>query len=161
MVTDSVEAIENKHPANTAYVPKADRPEDEYDVEREGNYDGERKTVEQGFVIHQHLDPMRQRDPNGIYLDDKRRREAEVVRARVEGREPDFDNMGTTAGESVIPVHVAEAFAKPEAIVVPDFKLPVVVGDYERDGKGDVVEKKSAKKSTTKKVAAKKTAAKK
>lgn len=50
-------------------------------------------------VVLQDLDPRRNLPSNGYpYLDQKLREEAEIIRARVEGREPDLDNPGTIAG---------------------------------------------------------------
>ena len=39
----------------------------------------------------------------GPYMDDEERRLAEIRRAAVEGREPDFENMGAVAGTQLVP----------------------------------------------------------
>ena len=115
---------------NTAYVEREEKDEDEFDLERDGAGDGERREVKQGFNTVAHMDPARQRDPHGVYLDDQRRRDAETVRAQVEGREPDYDNPPYTAGDYVVATHVAEQHAQPGTVVTAEKELPVVVGDH-------------------------------
>lgn len=115
---------------NTAYVEPEDKDEDEFDLDRDGANDGERREVNMGFTTMAHMDPARQRDPHGVYLDDQRRRDAETVRAQVEGREPDYDNPPYTTGDVVVPLHVAEQRAMPGAVAVAEKTLPVVVGDH-------------------------------
>lgn len=39
----------------------------------------------------------------GPYLDDLEREKAEEIRAKMEGREPDYDNPGATAGTLLVP----------------------------------------------------------
>lgn len=65
-------------------------------------YTGDPVLVEQEVAIAAHLDSQRLNTPDGVYLDDVRRVEAETRRAIVEGREPDYDNAGTTAGDQVV-----------------------------------------------------------
>lgn len=60
---------------------------------------------EQPFVYLSHLDPARQADPNGVYLDDVQRRQAELTRAAIEGREPNLDNPPPIAGTPVMPAY--------------------------------------------------------
>ena len=115
---------------NTAYVEREDKDEDEFDLERDGAGDGERREVTMGFNTVAHMDPARQRDPHGVYLDDQRRRDAETVRAQVEGREPDYDNPPYTAGDYVVATHVAEQHAQPGTVVTAEKELPVIVGDH-------------------------------
>jgi hypothetical protein len=49
----------------------------------------------------------------GPYLDQEERRLAEIVRAKVEGREPDFDNAPATAGTPLVTAAVLTAVANP------------------------------------------------
>ncbi len=58
--------------------------EDEPEIETE--------TVEKGFVFQHNLDPARQIPGTSKYLDFELRQQAEIDRARVEGREPDLEN---------------------------------------------------------------------
>lgn len=55
-------------------------------------------------VFNQH-DGLTGRD-GGPYLDQVEAYNAEVQRAQVEGREPDFDNLGSTAGTPLVPAVV-------------------------------------------------------
>lgn len=56
----------------------------------------------QNFYVSTHLDPARKLPSTARYLDDVQREQAEVDRARVEGREPDFENPGSTVGTHLI-----------------------------------------------------------
>lgn len=51
----------------------------------------------------------------GPYLDQEERRLAEIVRARVENREPDFDNAPATAGTPLVSAAVLVATANPQS----------------------------------------------
>lgn len=129
----------NSAPAiiNTAYVEREEKSEDEFDLERDGAGDGERREVKMGFNTVAHMDPARQRDPHGVYLDDQRRRDAETVRAQVEGRDPDYDNPPYTAGDYVVAEHVAQQHAQVGTVVTAEKELPVIVGDHYPDEDGD------------------------
>lgn len=136
----SLEKAENATSVNTAYIePSEDETNDDaFDP----NYDGEPKTVEMEFVYKAHLDPARQKDPHGSYGDDEQRRQVEIQRARVEGREPDFDNMGPTVGDVVVPKHVAQGSNFHSNNEVPvAFTADVVVGSpAPTDADGNPVE---------------------
>ncbi len=90
---------------------------------------------EQEFTIVTHTDPARQADPHGVYLDDVQRAQAEAIRARVEGRKPDFKNPGTTASDVVVPTHVAKQNVDGNANVPVAFKQEVMVGANREDDK--------------------------
>lgn len=122
---------------NTAYVEREEKAEDEYDEVRDGANAGERREVTRGFVTKAHLDPARQADPHGVYLDDQRRRDAETVRAQVEDREPDYDNPPYTTGDVVVDVETAKSSALPGAVVVAEKELPVIIGDHYPEDDGD------------------------
>jgi len=140
--SDSLEELENLVPMNSGYVKPSEREEadeETYDLEREGNYDGNPKTVDREFTIAAWMDPNRQRDPNGVYLDDVRRRQAEVLRARVENREPNFDEAATTVGDLVISKENAVSRNAVERMDVPKtMTLPVVVGNYKEADDGSL-----------------------
>lgn len=70
-------------------------------------YVGEPKEVDTDFVYPTHLDPNRQADQSGIYLDDEQRRAAEIQRAKVEGRKPDLKNPPSTQGTPLLRTDVA------------------------------------------------------
>jgi hypothetical protein len=91
--------------------------------------------VDKEYVLATHLDPARQRDPNGIYLDDIQRRDAETVRARIEGREPDYDNPGTTAGDVLQAKETAAKFVDASADIPVHVTLPVMVGVPDKSDK--------------------------
>lgn len=58
-------------------------------------------TVEKDFVFVHEADPNRQL-PGGVYLDQVQREEAEIARAKAEGREPDLDNPPAAAGTPLV-----------------------------------------------------------
>ena len=113
-------------PSNTAFV------QDEFDKQAEAaraaNPETGVEVKEREFVIVQHTDPARQRDPNGIYLDDVIRRDAETQRARIEGREPDYENPGTTASDVVQPVETVQKELVAGAVIPVAFTQKVPVG---------------------------------
>lgn len=125
---------------NSAYQEVDEEDADQFDLTRDGGNDGNRRVVNQAFIAHSHLDPMRQRDPHGVYLDDQRAIQAEVIRAQIEDREPDLENPGPTVGTPMVPLHVAAQHAMPGVIVEGEIELPVVVGDYSRDEYGRAVD---------------------
>jgi hypothetical protein len=137
----ALESTDTVPATNTAYVEPEETDEGQYDPVADPNYAGEQKTVEKEFVIKQHMDPERQKDKFGLYGDDLMRRRVEVERARVEGREPDFDNMGPTVGDVVITKQVAEgmASATPVQGVPVAFTADVSIGQPEvSDADGNV-----------------------
>ncbi len=111
-------------PVNQAYLPEA--LEEAAQVVEET--DGKPELKEQEFTIVAHTDSERQKDPHGVYLDDVQRAQAETIRARVEGREPDYANPGTTASDVVVPSHVARQNVDGNAHVPVAFKQEVMVG---------------------------------
>ena len=92
------------------------------------DYVGPPKTVDVPYAYPSHADPERAKDKTGIYLDDVQRRDAEIVRARVEGREPDLENPPATQGTPLMPVHQVESLGIPGAVIQENKKVPVVVG---------------------------------
>lgn len=137
--TTDAEPIEASTVVNTAFVPPEEKDVEEYDSARDGGNAGERREVTMGFMSQQHLDPARQADPRGVYYDDQQRRQAEIIRAQGEGREPDLENPPPTVGDPMISVDVAKQHNYQGAVVQAEFELPVVVGDYERDENGDAI----------------------
>jgi hypothetical protein len=97
------------------------------DLENLG-YLGEPKDVEIGYTFESHLDPRRQVDGTGVYLDDIQRRDAELIRARAEGREPDLDNPPAVASTPLVPSVVAQANAGPGVVTPVDSVEVVNVG---------------------------------
>ncbi len=72
------------------------------------DYVGPRKLVAVEQTIAQEADPQRRR-PGGnhnTYLDREQRVRAEIIRAKVEGREPDLDNPPPSAGTPPKPTEV-------------------------------------------------------
>lgn len=102
------------------------------------NYLGEPKLAEVDFVYATHLDPNRQNDPNGVYLDDVQRANAEVQRARIEGREPDLKNPPSTCGTQVLPTHVARTLVAGDLDVPVDFSQEIMVGVNEENEDHDI-----------------------
>jgi hypothetical protein len=111
-------------PANSGFVESRKQEEDE----RNESVNGEPHEVEVDFTYVTHLDPARQRDPNGVYLDDVMRAQAEIVRARQEGREPDLENPGPTASDVVVRTSVAKQLVDGTAEVPVAFTSTVVEG---------------------------------
>lgn len=61
------------------------------------------------FTYLTHVDSNRRVDDHGIYLDDVQRRNAEIQRAKVEGREPDLDNPPSTVSTPMLPTSVVKS----------------------------------------------------
>jgi hypothetical protein len=115
----------------------------------DANYVGEPKVVDQNFVYPQQLDPARLDDPShagSVYLDVQQRERAEVLRAKVEDREPDLEDPPATCGTPLMTVaaasknipgdvlvHAADNGTIDEAIK----SLPVVVGVNEENLAGN------------------------
>lgn len=76
------------------------------------------KTKKREFVRVEELDPNRQLPHTNEYLDEKLRREAEIQRAKVEGREPDLDNPPAAGGTSL--VAVGKVFKHPRNSLNPN-----------------------------------------
>lgn len=131
-VSDSSDSV------NTAFVEPADlkaqssgnayQEQVASDDPESVDYNGPATEIEREFVYASHLDPARQRDPNGIYLDDLQRREAEVLRAKVENREPDLDNPPAICGTPLVPVQTAKSNLPADAVIPEGIKYPVSVG---------------------------------
>ena len=114
-------------PSNGAYISEdtetaVDRKDDRENLQ----HLGEPKDVEIAYTISTHLDPRRQVDANGVYLDDVERRKAEVLRARAEDREPNLDNPPPIASDTVVPTVHAQPVAG--AVAPVDFVTNVNVG---------------------------------
>ncbi len=87
------------------------------------------ETVDVEFIYPAQTDPNRRIPGPNPYLDDVERARAEIVRAEVEGREPDLENPGAHAGTGARSkdafLNSAPAYANTEGITVEE--LPVVV----------------------------------
>jgi hypothetical protein len=107
-------------PVNSGYVTSDTTTIHDVDgIDRETlAYEGDPKDEEVAYTLVTHLDPQRQKDPHGVYLDDIQRRDAEVVRARQEGREPDLENPAVTCSDTLIPTVQAAGLA-PSGAAVP------------------------------------------
>lgn len=91
-------------------------------------YEGEPKEVEVAYTYPTHLDPNRQADPHGIYLDDVQRSQAEVQRAKVEDREPDLENPPAIASTPLMTTIQAAGLVDGAAVVPVDSYENVQVG---------------------------------
>lgn len=71
----------------------------------------------------------------GPYLDEEERRLAEIRRAAVEGREPDFDNAPATAGTPLVTAGQLVAMANPTSIPSQEQSDPysLAVDKYAKD----------------------------
>ena len=124
-------------------APFADVPNHAYKPSEAKNlkalaYKGEPKLAEIDFVYTTHLDPARQADPRGVYLDDVQRQQAEIQRAKVEGREPDLENPPATTGTMVVPTHVARTMVAGDVDVPVSFSQDVMVGTNETNLSQDI-----------------------
>lgn len=84
-------------------------------------------TIDKDFVFVHNLDPARQIPGTNKYLDVEQRKAAEIDRAAVEGREPDFDNLPASQGTPYRSVEQLAAELPPSATVRSDVTLPVTV----------------------------------
>ncbi len=101
------------------------------------DYTGKPKEVQVDFTYPTHTDPMRAKDPHGIYLDDVQRENAEIQRAKVEGREPDLENPPSIQGTPLQASHIVQSNLPGDFVIKPDVTLPVVVGVLETDEVAD------------------------
>lgn len=101
------------------------------------DYTGKPKTVQVDFTYPTHTDPMRAKDPHGIYLDDVQRENAEIQRAKVEGREPDLENPGSIQGTPLQASHIVQSNLPGDYVIKADVTLPVVVGVLEVDAEAN------------------------
>jgi hypothetical protein len=65
----------------------------------------------------------------GIFLDDVQRINAEKVRAKLEGREPDLENPGSTAGTPLVNLATAAAANPKDAPIYSDVTVSTSVQD--------------------------------
>lgn len=95
----------------------------------EPEYLGPPKEVEKEFTYATHVDPAR-RLGGGPYLDDVMRQQAEITRAKIEGREPDLKNPPAMQSTPLVPINVARGYVPGDQAhhVEADVTLPVVVG---------------------------------
>lgn len=132
-----------EEPGVTVAAPYADAPNYAYHPSEAKNlknlaYKGEPKLTEIDFVYATHLDPARQNDPNGVYLDDVQRAQAEIQRAKVEKREPDLENPPATTSTMVVPTHVARTMVAGDVDVPVSFSQEVMVGTNEKNLSQDI-----------------------
>lgn len=75
------------------------------------------------------VNALRDRPPGGVFLDDVERGKAEFLRAAAEGRDPDYDNPGSYAGDVLVSESAARnLLGLPETVsldVDPAQELPV------------------------------------
>lgn len=131
----------------TSVVNEATAPTHNFDDPDSPDYVGEPTVVDKEFVYVGHLDTARQSDRTGVYLDDKQRREAEILRAQVEKREPDLDNPPAVQGTPMISVAQAAKDYTAEAVngaLDKAVTLPVSVGiaDENLNGYGDAIKRR-------------------
>lgn len=103
-------------------------------------YTGKPKKQDQDFTYPTHTDPARKLPKTSLYLDDVQRENAEIQRAKVEGREPDLENPSSTQGTPLLPSYVVQSSLPGDHVVSPDVTLPVVVGRKKEDSKGTRVQ---------------------
>lgn len=130
-VSETVEPLEQNDnpvypPVNSAY--NADVHQELIAATEENLDDVEPHLKEVDFSYAAHADPARQVDRTGVYLDDIVRRDAELKRAAIEGREPDLENPGPTAFDVVQPTSVVQGNAPAGVVVEPAFTQEVMVG---------------------------------
>jgi hypothetical protein len=128
-------------PVNSGFISKDtetihDRQEDSDNLSKIQEDDEE---VDVAYTYVSHLDPRRQADPHGVYLDDVQRRDAEAVRARIEDRDPDFDNPPATVSTPLVPTVQAQHLAPTGAAVPVDHVETVSVGGDNPDTNAAVV----------------------
>lgn len=92
------------------------------------HYKGKPKEQDQDFTYPTHTDPNRKLVCTSNYLDDVQRHDAEIMRAKVEDREPDLDNPPATQGTPLLPSYVVRGSVPGDHIVESDVTLPVTVG---------------------------------
>lgn len=93
-------------------------------------YSGKLKEVETDFTYYAHTDPDLQAYPNMVTGDVLERERAEVLRAKMEGREPDLENPPPSQGTPVAPSHVVASTVPFGYVVEPSFTAPVAYGGY-------------------------------
>lgn len=79
--------------------------ESDEDEDDESKYEGQGplKTTDQVDHLYSYeIDERKKNDKTGVYYDDLKLMEAEQHRARVEGREPDYDNMAGIASTPLL-----------------------------------------------------------
>lgn len=83
--------------------------------------------VEQDFVYLEKVG--RPINTGQIFLDDVMQIQAEKIRAKLEGREPDLENPGAIAGTPLVPLATAAAHNTKDTALYTDQTLTVHVGD--------------------------------
>lgn len=117
-------------PANTGFVhSETETFTDIRDDDKETlAYLGEPKEAELAYTYQSHMDPNRQVDPHGVYLDDVERRNAELARAKVEDRDPDLENPPATCSTPLVPTIAAQANAVGGVVAPVDSYESISVG---------------------------------
>lgn len=101
-------------------------------------YDGPETTIDQKYTYATYTDPARQRDPNGVYLDDLERNKAEVIRAKIEGREPQLGlDAPAYGGDVIVPIEQAAKQLPGDYTIPVVSTLPVSVGNPTDDDEDD------------------------
>ncbi len=90
------------------------------------DYVGTPKTVDKEFTYPTHVG--RAANDHGVYLDDVQRREAEILRAKIEGRKPDLKNPPAVQGTPLFLTTDVRKNQPGDVNVESDVSLPVVVG---------------------------------
>lgn len=104
------------------------------------HYTGEPKQEDQDFTYPTHTDPARKLISTSNYLDDVQRHDAEILRAKVEDREPDLENPPSVQGTPLMPSYVVRANVPGDHIVEADVTLPVTIGRNEPEDEGSKVQ---------------------
>lgn len=102
-------------------------------------HDGAPKMVDQDFVYPTHQDPNRRLPGTTTYLDDVERENAEIARAKAEGREPNFENPPATQGTPLVPKNVFASTVPGDVELTTDVTQKVVAGrgDQSKSDKKD------------------------
>lgn len=87
------------------------------------------KLVSRDFTFPNHADPNRQIPGGGPYLDDLAREKAETLRAKGEGREPDYDNPGSDQSTPLQPTSKVKSERPGDYVVDVDVTLEVAEGE--------------------------------
>jgi len=125
----------------------AENPVETHELQEAVSGDTESKvettTIDKDFIFVHNLDPARQIPGTNKYLDVEQRKQAEIERAAVEGREPDLKNPPATQGTPYRSAEQLAAELPPHATVKADVTLPVTVTveDAERAKDAEAVAK--------------------
>lgn len=137
--TETLTTPEDHEPVvtNTGFGEKVEELSKREDDDFDPDYTGEAKEVDQNFTYPAHADQARLGDASGVYLDDQERIKAEVIRAKIEGREPDLDNPPAIQSTPLEPTHVVKSRMPSGSVIPVDSVQKVVIGDEPREVEED------------------------